>query len=140
MSLIYAVVSRGSCVLAEHSEASGNFAQISQSILEKIPTDHPQKLTYTHERFLFHYQTRYGIIYMCMADEELGRRIPFHFLDEVESRFEQTYGERAQTALPYGMNEFSRTLASMMSEYNSNPQAVDRIRKVQGEIDQVWWL
>lgn len=50
-----------------------------------------------------------------MADDSFGRRIPFAFLMDIKERFLTQYGrERALVALPFGMNEFSKTIAKQM--------------------------
>ena len=37
MPLIYSLVSRGTCVLAEFTATSGNFTTVTRRILEKLP-------------------------------------------------------------------------------------------------------
>jgi vesicle-associated membrane protein 7 len=136
MPIIYSLVTRGSCVLAEYTATSGNFTTVTRRILEKIP---PQdaKMSYVYDRHIFHYIVDDGITYLCMADEEFGRRIPFAFLDDVKNRFRATYGDRGKTAIAYGMNtDFSRVLQNQMDFYSNNPGA-DRINRVRGEIDEV---
>jgi hypothetical protein len=39
MPIIYALVARGTNVLAEHTTTSGNFTTITRKLLEKIPSD-----------------------------------------------------------------------------------------------------
>ncbi|CAG8538452.1 4752_t:CDS:2 [Diversispora eburnea] len=142
MSLIYGLVARGSVILTEFTSSSGNFAQVTQAILEKIPPNN-SKLTYVYDRqdksflYLFHYICEDGLTYMCMADDTFGRRIPFLFLQDIKERFLATYSkERATTALPYGLNEFSKVIAKQMEHFSDVSQA-DRIKKVHGEIEQV---
>ncbi|CAG8564957.1 690_t:CDS:2 [Funneliformis caledonium] len=136
MSLIYGLVARGPVILAEYTSSSGNFTQVTQAILEKIPPNN-SKLTYVYDRYLFHYICEDGLTYMCMADDTFGRRIPFSFLQDIKERFLATYSkERANTALPYGMNEFSKVIAKQM-EYFSNDPSADKIKQVHGEIEQV---
>jgi vesicle-associated membrane protein 7 len=50
MPIIYSVVARGTVVLAEFSQAKGNFDQVSRRILEKIPTEHNSKMSYVYDR------------------------------------------------------------------------------------------
>lgn len=45
-------------------------------------------------RYVFHYRVDAGLTYLCMADEESRRRIPFAFLQEIKNRFQATYGDR----------------------------------------------
>ncbi|KAG0296209.1 Vesicle-associated membrane protein [Linnemannia gamsii] len=137
MSIIYALVARGNLILAEYTNSSGNFTTVTEAILEKIPPNN-SKLTYVYDRYLFHYICEDGLTYMCMADDSFGRRIPFAFLQDIKEKFLSQYGrERALSSLvPYGMNEFSKTIAKQMEYFSTNPEA-DRIKQVQGEIEQV---
>ena len=108
--IIYALVARGTCVLAEFTTTSGNFTTVTRRILEKIPRE-DAKMSYVYDSHVFHYVVAHGITYMCMADTDFGRGVPFAFLDDITRRWSTTYGERGQTALAYGMNEdFSRVL------------------------------
>ncbi|KAI1319354.1 Vesicle-associated membrane protein [Mortierella claussenii] len=118
MSIIYALVAKGSIILAEYTNSTGNFTTVTEAILEKIPP-HNSKLTYVYDRYLFHYICEDGLTYMCMADDSFGRRIPFAFLQDIKQRFLAQYGrERGLNAhVPYAMNEFSRTIAKQMVEY-----------------------
>ncbi|KAF9896845.1 hypothetical protein BX616_006654, partial [Lobosporangium transversale] len=88
--------------------------------------------------YLFHYVCEDGLTYMCMADDTFGRRVPFAFLQDIKQRFLEQYGrDRGLNAhVPYAMNEFSKTIAKQMEYFSSNPNA-DRIKQVQGEIEQV---
>jgi len=134
--IIYSVVARGTCVLAEFTTISGNFMTVTRRILEKIPVS-DSKMSYVYDRHIFHYVVTEGLVFLCMADEDFGRRLPFTFLDDVIKRWMNAYGNRGLTALAYGMNEdFSRTLQKQMEYFSSNPDA-DRINEVRGEIDEV---
>lgn len=136
MPIIYSVVARASVVLAEYSITSGNFTTIATRILGKIPLN-DNKMSYVADRHIFHYIVEDGITYLCMADEEFGRRLPFAFLEDIKNRFKATYGDRGKTALAYGMNaDFSRVLQNQMDYYSNNPNA-DRITRVRNEIDEV---
>ncbi|KAJ2785090.1 hypothetical protein GGI15_002030 [Coemansia interrupta] len=134
--IIYALVSRGPVILTEHSNTSINLHQVTQAILERIPPS-DSKLTYVYDRFLFHYISERGIVYLCMSDDKFGRRIPFAFLQDVMERFAGSFGEgEVEAATAYGLNSFARTLARQMEYYSRNPK-VDAIRQAQGEISQV---
>jgi vesicle-associated membrane protein 7 len=49
MALVYALVARGNKILAEHTDSSGNFTTVTQSILDRIP-DKDAKCTYVYDR------------------------------------------------------------------------------------------
>ncbi|KAJ2400091.1 hypothetical protein GGI23_002255 [Coemansia sp. RSA 2559] len=135
--IIYALVSRGPVVLAEHATTTaGNFQQVTLAILDKIPPN-DSKLSYVYDRFLFHYISEGGIVYLCVADDKFGRRIPFAFLQDMMERFVSAYTDsEIANASAYGLNSFSRSISRQMDYYSRNPQ-VDSIRNVQGEISQV---
>ena len=50
MPIIYAVVARGSTVLAEYSASTGNFKDITKNILNRIPPQ-DSKMSYTYDKF-----------------------------------------------------------------------------------------
>ena len=50
------------------------------------------RLSYAFEQWLFHYMGRDGIAYLAVADADAGRRIPFAFLAQLESSFQQMGG------------------------------------------------
>jgi hypothetical protein len=56
-------------------------------------------------RYLYHYIVENGITYLCLADEDQKRRIPFEFLEDIKRRFQETYGDRARTATAFAMNQ-----------------------------------
>jgi hypothetical protein len=65
--------------------------------------------------YVFHYMVERGVTFLCLADEKQKRRMPFMFLEDVRSRFLQTYGDRAATAIAFAMNaEFARVLQERM--------------------------
>eukprot|EP01114_Cavostelium_apophysatum_P017016 TRINITY_DN4961_c0_g1_i1.p1 TRINITY_DN4961_c0_g1~~TRINITY_DN4961_c0_g1_i1.p1 ORF type:complete len:222 (+),score=51.91 TRINITY_DN4961_c0_g1_i1:136-801(+) len=137
MPIIYSVVSRGTVVLAEYATARGNFDQVVRSILEKIPSTPNSKMSYVYERHIFHYIVDDHVTYICMADEEFGRRIPFAYLEDLKGRFKVSYGDRGKTALAFAMNEdFSRVMKNLMEYYSTNPEA-DKLSKIRGEVDEV---
>lgn len=43
MHIIYSLVARGSCVLAEYTNTSGNFTTVTRRILEKIPPQNDKR-------------------------------------------------------------------------------------------------
>lgn len=68
MPILYSVISRGQTVLAKYASCAGNFAEVTEQIIAKIPP-RDEKLTYSHGNYLFHYISSDGIIYMCITDD-----------------------------------------------------------------------
>lgn len=136
MAILFAVVARGTTILAKHAWCGGNFLEVTEQILAKIPSEN-NKLTYSHGSYLFHYICHDRIIYLCITDDDFERSRAFTFLSDVKKRFQTTYGSRAQTALPYAMNsEFSSTLAAQM-KHHSDPRGSDRLTETQIQVDDL---
>ncbi|XP_062097553.1 vesicle-associated membrane protein 711 [Humulus lupulus] len=137
MAILFALVARGSVVLAEFSATSTNAGAISRQIIEKIPGNNDSNVSYSQDRYIFHIRRTDGLTVLCMADEGAGRRIPFAFLEDIHQRFVRTYGRAVHSAQAYGMNdEFSRVLSQQIEYYSSDPNA-DRINRLKGEMSQV---
>ncbi|KDR17570.1 vesicle-associated membrane protein 7 isoform X1 [Zootermopsis nevadensis] len=136
MRILYSVITRGTVVLTKHASCAGNFTEVTQQIIAKIPSENA-KLTYSHGSYLFHYICENRIIYMCITDDEFERSRAFLFLNEIKQRFQTAYGSRADTALAYAMHtEFSQVLANEMKHY-SESQEIDTISRVHGELDEL---
>lgn len=136
--IIYSLVANGTSVLAEYTGAglSGNFSQVTRVLLKKIP-EGDSKLSYTYDKYTFHYMVSNALTYLCMTDEDFARGPAFEFLDEVHQRFVATYGDRGKTAIAFAFNaDFQRVIQQYMEKYNSLGQT-DRISKVKNEISEV---
>uniref|UniRef100_A0A1S3CR88 Uncharacterized protein n=1 Tax=Cucumis melo TaxID=3656 RepID=A0A1S3CR88_CUCME len=137
MAIIYALVARGSVILAEFSATPTNASSISRQILDKIPGNDDSHVSYSQDRYIFHVKRTDGLTVLCMADDTAGRRIPFAFLEDIHQRFVRTYGRAVHSANAYGMNDgFSRVLSQQMEYYSNDPNA-DRINRLKGEMSQV---
>ncbi|XP_051825170.1 vesicle-associated membrane protein 7 isoform X2 [Antechinus flavipes] len=136
MAILFAVVARGTTILAKHAWCGGNFLEVTEQILAKIPSEN-NKLTYSHGNYLFHYICQDRIVYLCITDDDFERSRAFSFLNEIKKRFQTTYGSRAQTALPYAMNsEFSSVLAAQLKHHSENKQ-VDKVVETQAQVDEL---
>lgn len=52
MAILFAVVARGTTILAKHAWCGGNFLEVTEQILAKIPSEN-NKLTYSHGRYVW---------------------------------------------------------------------------------------
>lgn len=137
MAIRYAMVARGSVVLAEYSSTPSNANTVARQILEKLPSVAESRVSYSQDRFIFHVAKTDGLTFLCMANDTFGRRIPFAFLEDIHSRFMKAYGPTSHIALAYAMNEeFSRVLSQQMEYYSNDPNA-DTINRIKGEMNQV---
>ncbi|KDR79229.1 hypothetical protein GALMADRAFT_243132 [Galerina marginata CBS 339.88] len=139
MSLIHALVAKGSTILAEHQAGKRDFSQATQTILSKIPPNN-SKLTYVWEQFLFHYISEGGFTYLVMADDSAGRRMPFAFLADLQRKFTSAPSSSSSSSeeVPaYGLQgSFGPTIAALMHTYNTAPPA-DELSRAQNELNQV---
>ncbi|XP_060532297.1 vesicle-associated membrane protein 7 [Cylas formicarius] len=136
MPILYSVISRGNTILARYASCTGNFAEVTEQIIAKIPARN-DKLTYSHGNYLFHYICEHGIIYMSITDNEFERSRAFLFLNEIKRRFQSQYGASASSAIGYAMNaDFAKVLANEMKHY-SESHDVDTISKVHSELDEL---
>ncbi|XP_042418287.1 vesicle-associated membrane protein 711-like [Zingiber officinale] len=137
MAILYALVARGSVVLAEFSAAAVNAGAVARQILERIPDSQDTHASYSQDRYVFHVKRTDGLTVLCVADDTAGRRIPFAFLEDIHGRFVKAYGCACHTAPAYAMNdEFSRILSQQIDYYSNDPNA-DRMNRIKGEMSQV---
>lgn len=62
------------------------FQTAAATILTRIDSRLNSRLSYAFEDWLFHYVSEEGFIFMCVADGEGGRRLPFALLSEVQKQ------------------------------------------------------
>jgi len=135
MPIIAALNSRGNIVLAEYCPPGNNFPQIARKLIEQIPSTPDSKKSYSYESFNFNYIAEGGLTYICMSDQEMGLRVPYAFLFDINNRFKATFREKLLTAGHMAMNDtFSRVLRDR-TEFFSNDKNADKINKVKGEIE-----
>ena len=80
MAIQYALVARGTVVLAEHSAAATNAGAVARQVLERLPGGGADShVSYTQDRYVFHAKRTDGITALCMADDAAGsKRLPHH--------------------------------------------------------------
>jgi len=137
-NLIYSLISRGDTILCEYSipGSTGNFTTIATRILKNLPKGN-KKVSYTHDKFIFHIIIEDGLIYLCMAAQEFQRRICFAFLEDIKNQFLSKFVANWAKANSYGLDEEFKPVLKRQMEYYSNATNTDRILKVKKEIDEV---
>jgi vesicle-associated membrane protein 7 len=122
-SLLYALVARGGVVLAEHASVSGNSSVVAVGLLQKVPPDEGFRASWAAGQHIFHILSAGGLTYLCMAEESLGKRLPFAFLADVQQQFESRYSAVATSAVAYEMStEFGPVLRDRMHYFNTDPR------------------
>ncbi|EIM83727.1 VAMP/synaptobrevin-like protein [Stereum hirsutum FP-91666 SS1] len=136
MSLIHALVAQGDTILAEHQAGQRDFSQATQTILSRIGPGN-SKMTYVWEQYLFHYIAEGGFIFLTMADDSAGRRMPFTFLGDLQRKFASTSSSSSIPHSPHALQHtFGPTISQLMYTYNTNPPT-DELARAQNELDQV---
>lgn len=137
MAILYAVVARGTVVLAEFAAVTGNTGAVARRILEKLPPDSDSRLCFSQDRYIFHVLRADRLTFLCMANDTFGRRIPFAYLEDIHMRFMKNYGRVAHSSLAYAMNdEFARVLHQQMEYFSSN-QTTDTLNRLRGEVSEI---
>ncbi|WVO16261.1 hypothetical protein L204_103936 [Cryptococcus depauperatus] len=137
MSLIHALIARGTNVLVEHVTGTAELKPATQiTILSKIPPNN-SKLTYVWQDRLIHYVSSNGVIYLVMADDTVGRRMPFAFLADLERRFTSLYdNDEITAAVSHSLEEFEPELSKLMHQFTTSPPA-DPLRQAQSDLNNV---
>lgn len=142
MSIYYALISRESTVLVDYTEHSGNFQQITMAILQNIDTKKDTMCSYSSGEFIFHVVVSSGLVYLCMADESMGKSLPYAYLHKIKTQFESsTLFERAMHCNAYELKrDFTPVLGQHLRKFNKgdvDDASTSKIRNLQRDVDEV---
>ena len=74
---------------------------------------------------------------MYMANESFGRRVPFVFLQNIQSKLLGTYTiSQILDAPDYGINALNKVIEKQI-DFHNNDKNADKLKQVQDEIDQI---
>ncbi|PWA53498.1 synaptobrevin, Longin-like domain protein [Artemisia annua] len=137
-SLIYSFVSRGTVILSEFTEFSGNFTNIAIQCLQKLPATN-NKFTYSCDGHTFNYLVEDGFTYCVVAIEAVGRQIPMAFLERIKDEFTKKYaGGKAATALANSLSkEFGPKQKEQMQYCVDHPEEFNKLSKVKAQVAEV---
>nr|XP_043636768.1 vesicle-associated membrane protein 721-like [Erigeron canadensis] len=137
-SLIYSFVARGTVILAEFTEFTGNFTNIASQCLQKLPATN-NKFTYSCDGHSFNYLVEDGFTYCVVAVEAVGRQIPMAYLERIRDDFTKKYaGGIAATAVAKSLNkEFGPKLKEQMQYCVDHPEEINRLSKVKAQVSEV---
>ncbi|PWA53936.1 vesicle-associated membrane protein [Artemisia annua] len=152
--LIYSFVAKGSVVLAEHTAYSGNVSTIAVQCLQKLPNS-SSKYTYSCDGYTFNFLLDIGFVFLVVADESIGRSVPFVFLERVKDDFKQRYGGSIGSDHPLGDDsdddlfedrfsiaynldrEFGPILKEHMDYCLNHPDEMSKLSKLKAQITEV---
>ncbi|XP_058105713.1 vesicle-associated membrane protein 727 isoform X1 [Magnolia sinica] len=155
-ALIYSFVARGTVVLAEHTSFSGNFSTIAIQCLQKLPSN-SNKFTYSCDGHTFNYLADNAFVFLVVADEAIGRSVPFVFLERVRDDFKQRYGANIGAGGPHPLadeddddlfedrfsiaynldREFGPRLKEHMQYCINHPEEMSKLSKLKAQITEV---
>ncbi|KAM1044416.1 hypothetical protein EV2_036548 [Malus domestica] len=137
-SLIYSFVARGTVILAEYTEFTGNFTSIASQCLQKLPATN-NKFTYNCDGHTFNYLVDNGFTYCVVAVEAVGRQVPIAFLERIKEDFTGRYGGgKAATAVANSLNkEFGSKLKEHMQYCVDHPEEISKLSKVKAQVSEV---
>ena len=72
MAILYALVARGTVVLAEFSAVTGNTGAVARRIIEKLPNEADTRLCFSQDGYIFHILRIDGLTFLCMANDTFG--------------------------------------------------------------------
>ncbi|XP_023006164.1 vesicle-associated membrane protein 722-like [Cucurbita maxima] len=137
-SLIYSFVARGTVILAEYSDFSGNFTNVAFQCLQRLPAS-DNRFTYTCDGHTFNYLLNNGFTYCVVAVEAAGRHVPMAFLERIKEDFNKRYGGgKATVAVAKSLNkEFGPKMKDHMQYCVDHPEESNKLMQVQAQVSEV---
>ncbi|XP_022138666.1 vesicle-associated membrane protein 722-like [Momordica charantia] len=137
-SLIYSFVARGTVILAEYSDFSGNFPSIAVQCLQRLPAGN-NRFTYTCDGHTFNYLVDNGFTYCIVAVEAAGRHVPMEFLERIKDDFNKRYGGgKAATAVAKSLSkEFGPKMKDHMQYCGDHPEESSKHMQVKAQVSEV---
>ncbi|KAF2631234.1 vesicle-associated membrane protein-like protein [Macroventuria anomochaeta] len=152
--LLYACIAHNTTVLSEHTaSASSNASSLVSLVLPRLTHTTSAHKTIDQSKFFIHVVTKSpsdfpstarsagGLTFLVIAERDLGQRIPFGFLTNLEKKFFDQFdaGETNFADLPpYGCASFNVTLKKLMVEQGATQAGqADALRTAQREIEGV---
>ncbi|KAJ4819194.1 Vesicle-associated membrane protein [Rhynchospora pubera] len=135
---IYGFVARGTVVLAEYTEYTGNFAAIAARCLDQLPSSN-NRFTYACDGHTFNFLVNDGYAYCVVAKESAPKHVSVAFLERVKADFKKRYGGgKADTALPKSLNkEFGPVLKEHMQYIIEHADEIEKLIKVKAQVSEV---
>ncbi|GAA0170337.1 hypothetical protein Leryth_026575 [Lithospermum erythrorhizon] len=137
-SLIYSFVARGTVILADYTEFTGNFTSVAAQCLQKLPASN-NRFTYNCDGHTFNYLVADGFTYCVVASESAGRQIPIGFLERIKEDFSKKYGGGKATST--GANGLKREFGPKLKEHMKycvdNPEEINKLAKVKAQVNEV---
>ncbi|KAL5701204.1 hypothetical protein ACHQM5_026567 [Ranunculus cassubicifolius] len=137
-SFIYSFVARGTMILAEYTEFTGNFPAIAAQCLHKLPCSN-NKFTYNCDHHAFNFLVQDGYAYCVVAKESAGKQLSIAFLERVKADFKKRYGGgKADTAIAKSLNkDFGPVMKEHMQYIINHADEIGKLSKVKAQVSEV---
>ncbi|KAK4372583.1 hypothetical protein RND71_007967 [Anisodus tanguticus] len=134
---IYSFVARGTMVLAEYTEFTGNFPAIAAQCLQKLASSN-NKFTYNCDHHTFNFLVEDGYAYCVVSKESVGKQISIAFLERVRADFKKRYGGgKADTAVAKSLNkEFGPIMKEHMRYIIDHTDEIEKLLKVKAQVSE----
>lgn len=136
--IFYSAVARSTAILVSSQRIDGDFESTLNAFLPNVAVERNTKSCSVSGLYTYHILVEDLIIYICAAETDFGKNVPFAFLNEIKSRF--TSGSLAIRALTAGEHEFDRDfsyiLKDQMIKYSTDAP-VDGVNKVKKQVEEV---
>ncbi|TYI12435.1 hypothetical protein ES332_A09G277700v1 [Gossypium tomentosum] len=137
-AFIYSFVARGTTILAEYTEFTGNFPAIAAQCLQKL-TSSNNKFTYNCDHHTFNFLVEDGYVYCVVAKDSVGKQISIAFLERMKVDFKKLYGGgKADTAMAKSLNkEFGPVLKEHKKYIIEHAEEIEKLLKVKAQVSEV---
>ncbi|XP_044485151.1 vesicle-associated membrane protein 724-like [Mangifera indica] len=137
-SFIYSFVARGTVILAEYTEFTGNFPAIAVQCLQRLPSSN-NKFTYNCDHHTFNFLVEDGYAYCVVAKESVSKQISIAFLERMRTDFKKRYGGgKADTAMAKSLNkEFGPIMKEHMKYIIDHSEEIEKLIKVKAQVSEV---
>ncbi|XP_074567610.1 vesicle-associated membrane protein 724-like [Curcuma longa] len=135
---IYGFVARGTVVLAEYTEYTGNFPAIAAQCLQKLPSS-DKVSTYACDGHAFIFLVHSGYAYCVVTKDTVTRNVSIAFLERLKTDFIKRYGGgKADTATAKSLNkDFSPVIKEHMRYIIDHLDEIDKLIKVKVQVSEV---
>jgi hypothetical protein len=95
--IIYALIARGSLVLAEYTVYKGDFTTLARKILSQSKISKSKK-SYIKDGYTFTYFSEDDFTFLCLNKVNVSKDITYRFLDHLAELFFSNQGKYDQAA------------------------------------------
>lgn len=111
--ILYALVARGSFVLAEYTSYDGDFPSVARRILSKFErTKH--KKTLSKEEYSFTLFSDEDFTFLCMNKCQVPKEVSYRFLDDMASSFFSKHRKNEDKEAQSGTAQFTVSIKDLI--------------------------